>query len=105
MEHESFRPGEVIIRQGEVGDKFYVIESGTVDVSSTKDGHPAEKAILGQGDFFGEVALLTGEPRNATVTARGPVQLFILAKAHFDQALRTSKTLEEGLREALYHRR
>lgn len=105
MEHESFRPGEVIIRQGEVGDKFYIIESGTVDVSSTKPGHPSEKAILGPGDFFGEVALLTGESRNATVTAREPVQLFILAKVHFDQALRTSKTLEERLREALYHRR
>jgi putative ABC transport system ATP-binding protein len=105
MEHESFHPGEVIIRQGEVGDKFYIMESGTVDVSSTKNGHPSEKATLGSGDFFGEVALLTGEPRNATVTAREPVKVFTLGKAHFDQALQTSKTLEERLREALYRRR
>jgi putative ABC transport system ATP-binding protein len=105
MEHETFRPGEIIIRQGEVGDRFYIVESGTVEVLSTKDGHPPEKATLGPGDFFGEVALLTGEPRNATVTAQEPVQVFILAKAHFDRALRTSKTLEERLREALYHRR
>ena len=59
---------------------------------------------LTTGDFFGEVALLTGAPRNATVVARGPVEVFTLAKEHFDQALRRSKSLEEQLREVLYRR-
>ena len=104
MKRESFQPGEVIIRQGEIGDKFYIIESGVVDVTDEKDGAAFEGVSLTTGDFFGEVALLTGEPRNATVIAREPVQTFTLAKEHFDEARKRSKTLEEQLREVLYRR-
>ena len=50
------------------------------------------------------LSLLTGAPRNATVVARGPVTVLTLAKEHFDQALRRSKTLEERLRDVLYRR-
>lgn len=104
MKREFFEPGEAIIRQGEVGDKFYVIESGVVDVRGEKEGVPFAGIALAAGDFFGEVALLTGAPRNATVIARGPVEVLTLAKEHFDEALRRSKTLEEQLREVLYRR-
>ena len=104
MRRESFARGEALVRQGEIGDKFYIIESGTVEVSGERDGTPFAGVILSHGDFFGEVALLTGAPRNATVTAREPVQVFTLAKDHFDQARRQSKTLEERLRDALYRR-
>ncbi|MFL6594447.1 MAG: ATP-binding cassette domain-containing protein [Chthoniobacterales bacterium] len=97
MKIESFAPGEAIIRQGEVGDKFYIIDSGEVEVS---DAHVALK----EGDFFGEVALLTGAPRNATVIAREKVEVLTLAKEHFDEALKRSKTLDEQLRLALYRR-
>jgi len=104
VKREAFNAGEVIIRQGEVGDKFYIIESGVVDVSGEKGGVRLKDVELTTGDFFGEVALLTGAPRNATVMARGPVEVLILAKENFDQALQRSKTLEERLREALYRR-
>ena len=104
MKREAFDAGEVIIRQGEVGDKFYIIESGVVDVSGEKGGVPLKDVTLAAGDFFGEVALLTGAPRNATIIAREPVEVLTLAKEHFDQALQRSKTLEERLRDALYRR-
>jgi putative ABC transport system ATP-binding protein len=104
VKHEAFDAGAVIIRQGEVGDKFYIMESGIVDVTGEKKGVPFQHVMLASGDFFGEVALLTGAPRNATVIAREPVEVFSLAKEHFDQALRRSKTLEERLREVLYRR-
>jgi len=104
VKREAFEAGDAIIRQGEVGDKFYVIESGTVDVTGEKEGVPLQGITLSSGDFFGEVALLTGAPRNATVIAREPVRVFTLAKEHFDLALRRSKTLEERLREVLYRR-
>lgn len=104
MKRESFEAGEVLIRQGEVGEKFYIIESGAVDVTGEKDGVPFERATLTAGDFFGEVALLTGAPRNATIVAREPVQVFTLAKEHFDEALQRSKTLEQRLRDVLYRR-
>jgi putative ABC transport system ATP-binding protein len=104
MERETFDSGEVIIQQGEAGDKFYIIESGSVDVTREKNDVHSNGVVLGAGDFFGEVALLTGAPRNATVVARGPVTVLTLAKEHFDQALRRSKTLEERLRDVLYRR-
>lgn len=104
MKREFFGPGEVIVRQGDAGDKFYIIEAGTVEVTGRKDGIPFTGVTLSPGDFFGEIALLTGEPRNATVTARQPVTVLTLAKEHFDQALQRSKTLEEQLREVLYRR-
>ena len=104
MKRESFAPEETIVRQGEIGDKFYVIESGSVEVSGIKEGVPFAGIALGVGDFFGEVALLTGTPRNATVVAREPVTLFTLAKEHFDEARASSKTLEQRLRAVLYRR-
>ena len=104
MKEEIFAPGEAIIREGEVGDKFYIIESGVVDVSGTKDGKRFSGITLKEGDFFGEVALLTGAPRNATVLAREPVKVLTLAKEHFDEAMKRSKTLEEQLRDVLYRR-
>jgi len=102
MRRETFDPGEVIIRQGETGEKFYVIAAGTVEVAG--DGLPPHGTVLRSGDFFGEVALLTGEPRNATVVAREHVEVFTLVKEHFDQALQQSKSLDEQLREALSRR-
>ena len=104
MKRETFAAGDAIIREGEVGDKFYIIESGTVKVDGEKDGKPFHDITLGSGDFFGEVALLTGEPRNATVLAREPVEVLTLAKEHFDEALKRSKTLDEQLRDVLYRR-
>ena len=104
MQREAFAPGETIVRRGETGEKFYVIASGRVDVAGEHDGVPFSGVSLGVGDSFGEVALLTGAPRNATVVAREPVEVFSLAKAHFDEALQRSKSLEERLREVLYRR-
>jgi putative ABC transport system ATP-binding protein len=104
MQRETFEADEVIIRQGEIGDKFYVISAGQVNVAGEKGGVPFRGIALGPGDFFGEVALLTGEPRNATVTAREKVEVFTLVKEHFDQALQRSKSLDEQLREVLSRR-
>lgn len=72
-------PGEVVIRQGEEGAIFYAIADGEVVVSV--DGHPV--TTLRRGEGFGEVALLRSLPRNATVTAIGPVTLFALDGASF----------------------
>jgi MFS family permease len=76
-------PGEVVIREGDEGDRFYVIESGTVDV--TKDG--ALVASLGPGDFVGEIALLRDVPRTATVTATSQTVLQALERTDFIPAV------------------
>jgi len=76
-------PGEVVIEQGAVGDAFYAIRSGQVDV--VKDGELT--ATIGPGGHFGEVALLMDVPRTASVVAKTPVKVFRLDREGFDAAV------------------
>jgi len=101
---EKHPAGTTIIRQGDPGDKFYVLRSGTVDVIVDDGAARHTVATLGKGDFFGEAALLTGEPRNATVVARQDVELYSLGKEQFQAVLQASATFEEELRKALFER-
>ena len=75
--------GEEIVRQGDHGDRFYLIEDGTLDVYV--DGELVQS--LGPGDSFGEIALLRDVPRTATVTARTEVVLYALDRRHFIAAV------------------
>jgi CRP-like cAMP-binding protein/Zn-dependent protease len=77
----NIAPGETIVEEGEVGDAFYAIRSGQVDVS--QEG--AFVRTMGPGDHFGEIALLQDVPRTATVIARTPVRAFRLDREGFDR--------------------
>ncbi len=72
MVPRQIRAGEVIIKEGDQAAGFFVINSGKVEVVQDVDGsNPQQLATLGPGDFFGEMALFEGFPRNATVRAMG----------------------------------
>ena len=75
--------GEEIVRQGEHGDRFYIVAEGEVDVQV--DGRPAEP--LRAGEFFGEIALLRDVPRTATVTAGTDVDVLALDRDEFINAV------------------
>jgi CRP-like cAMP-binding protein/Zn-dependent protease len=79
-EWRTVAPGETIIEQGEVGDAFYVVGSGQVEI--VKDGRPV--TVMGAGAHFGEIALLADVPRTASVVARTPVRVFRLDREGFD---------------------
>jgi putative ABC transport system ATP-binding protein len=101
---EQHPPGTIIVRQGDPGDKFYVIRKGTATISVRDAQGSRVVATLKERDFFGEAALLTGAPRNATVTAVEPLQLYVLGKNDFQTVIQTSATFSEQLREVLFQR-
>jgi cAMP-dependent protein kinase regulator len=68
MHEGSFTEGEVIVKQGDEGKKFYIIVEGSCRLSKVEEGEEVEVGILNENDYFGEVALLSSEPTALTVT-------------------------------------
>ena len=98
LELERFEPQDVIFKQGEMGERLYIVERGQVDVlAANPAGGQRRLAILRAGEHFGEMALLYDVPRSATVRARTPVQLYSLNKADFQELLLRVPRLREGL--------
>jgi CRP-like cAMP-binding protein len=85
----DFPPNHVIARQGEFGTGFFLIVSGAVKV--VRDGD--EVAVLGRGEFFGELSVLDGQPRVAQVVSIEPTRCLALASWDFEQALLASPPL------------
>ena len=75
--------GEEIVRQGEVGDCMYVIQTGQAEAIQGKEGNEVRLAVLGEGDVFGEMALFERMPRSATVRALGDVRVLTIDKKTF----------------------
>ena len=75
-----YQDGEVIVRQGEVGECMYVIETGKAEVLEKKGRKEVRLAILGPSDFFGELAIFDRETRSATVRAMGEVRAITMDK-------------------------
>jgi small-conductance mechanosensitive channel/CRP-like cAMP-binding protein len=103
---QAFAAGEPIIRQGDPGTSMFVVERGRVAVSVADDrGATSRLAELGPGEFFGEMSLLTGEPRSATVTALVETRLLTIDKDVFRPCLEAEPRLAEALERFLVGRR
>lgn len=99
---QLFARGENLCRQGEAGGSFYVIREGRVAIFvNDAAGQPVRVAQLETGSFFGEMSLLTGEPRSATVTAETDVEVLRVSKQDFAGLLQANTNLAGKLAAAL----
>ena len=89
----EFPAGKALTTQGETGRHFMVIVEGEAEVS--RDG--TQIALLGPGSFFGEMSLLDGQPRTATVTTREPTRVLMITTAAFNGALATMPSVDRKM--------
>jgi len=101
-----FGPKEALVRRGEAGDSMYVILEGEVDViGKNEEGPRVVLARLGAGECFGELSLVTGEPRGATVRAVGDVLVLEIRKADLAPLMEQNPELAESIGNLLEQRR
>jgi CRP/FNR family cyclic AMP-dependent transcriptional regulator len=89
--------GKVLTRQGDWGREFFVVLDGSAQVRRGKRSLPP----MGAGDFFGEIALVTNEPRTATVTAATPLRALVITDRAFRELLRRSPDIQGKVLEAV----
>lgn len=102
-----YQDGEVIIRQGEVGECMYVIQKGKVKILVEKEGQEVQLAERAEGDFIGEMAIFDRDVRSATVRASGQVRALTVDKKNFlrrisqdpSLAFRIVETMSRRIRE------
>jgi uncharacterized membrane protein len=98
-------PQQVLFRAGDAGDGMYLIEQGKISISMrAADGHEITIAELGQGDFFGEMAMLDGQARSARATAVEPSRLAILSRDQFLSFVHGNANVALEMLSALAHR-
>lgn len=103
-EESQYNAGRVIVKKDEAGRAFYVIVEGTAKVVRGKIVTARGEATLGPGDFFGELSLLDGEPRAATVVASSPMTAIRIERTGFRRLLREEPDLALKLLEGMARR-
>lgn len=100
----TYAPGEVIVREGAPASALYIITRGTVRVEKAVGDDSQQFGTLGPGDFFGEIALLDGGPRTATVTADEPSRLLVLTHREFHSMMEEFPEVAAEVLNSLAHR-
>jgi CRP-like cAMP-binding protein len=94
----TFETGDTIVREGELGVAFYIVAKGKVEVvRGLGSGNEQVLASMGEGDFFGEMALFDNEVRSASVRAAEPTECLVLTKWDFNAELTTSPSLTHAM--------
>jgi small-conductance mechanosensitive channel/CRP-like cAMP-binding protein len=99
VRRHTFGRGEVVVHEQEAGDSFYVIERGAADVTLSGNGLAQSVGQLQAGDFFGEMSLLAGEPRTATVRAASDLVVLVVDRAAFREIISADPAILEPLSE------
>jgi len=85
-----YQAGEVIVREGDVGETMFIIQEGEVRIHKRIRDRETTLAVLKAGDFFGEMAIIDREPRSASASAVGPAKVLILSKDIFESQIKTN---------------
>lgn len=99
-----YEDGELIIRQGEVGDCMFVIQEGEVEVFVVQDGREVRLAVRGEGDFVGEMAIFEREVRSANVRALGRARVLTVDKKNFLRRVHEDPSLAFRIVQNMSHR-
>jgi small-conductance mechanosensitive channel/CRP-like cAMP-binding protein len=100
-----FAPGETLIRAGDEGSSMFVVHNGRVEVQVSENGRPRTVATLTEGNFFGEMALFTGEPRTASVVAVEETEVLEIGHAAMKHIFETNPDLAESISWTIAERR
>jgi hypothetical protein len=90
--------GEVIVREGDPGESMFIVSTGEVRATILREGRQVVVATMRDGDFFGEMAVLSGEPRTATVTAVKSTELLELSREHLSEICSRHPEVEAKIR-------
>lgn len=99
-----YQDGDEIVRQGDVGDCMYVIQTGKVEVVIEENGNEVVLAERGKGEFFGEMAIFDRDVRSATVRAKGQVRALTVDKKNFLRRIHKDPSLAFRIVETMSHR-
>ena len=97
IERRSFKDGETVFREGELGSTAFLIQSGDVEISRVNDGKDEVLAIIGTGGIFGEMALIDEKPRMATAKVKGGATIMTITKMMYESKLKNSDPFIRGL--------
>ncbi len=100
-----YAPGETIVRKGQEGNSMFVIMRGSVNVQIPENGEPKTINHLKENDFFGEMSLLTGQPRSANVVAEEETEVLQIKKAALKPLFETNPVLVEAICDIIEQRR
>jgi small-conductance mechanosensitive channel len=100
-----FAPGETVIRAGDQGSSMFVVHNGRVKVQISDNGKQRTVAVLKDGEFFGEMALFTGEPRTANVVAAEETEVLEIGHLAMKHLFETNPDLVEALSHIIAERR
>ena len=100
-----FAPGEIVIRAGDEGSSMFVVHNGRVSVQISDNGKPRTVAVLNEGDFFGEMALFTGEPRTANVLSLEETEVLEIGYQAMKHLFDTNPDLVDSLSHIIAERR
>ena len=103
MEMNAFGPGTVIFREGEAGDTAYLVASGAVEISCQQDGKTVVLGEIKAGNLFGEMALISDQPRSASAVAKEQCVVYLVPRNVFEIELNGTSALMRSLVLNLIH--